>query len=390
MIMEFYTAKRVRCLECKSCAKLVACPANFEKDLCIGCKACFFACPNKAIEMVKEEREEVEIFIDKKPYSVPGRIPVKQALEMLGYRFEDGCETGGCWSCVVEIDGLQRPSCIEAVREKMKIKFVESTRRVVGGFMAHTTGGVGTPWYLKGGWVEVAAFAAGCNFRCPQCQNWRVTYRSKENFEYQVLTPKQAAERITFLRKVYGVHRIAISGGECTLNRKWLVRYIKELRLLNPDEKARFHVDTNGSLLSKDYIDELINAGMSDVGIDLKALEIDTFMRITGLSKELAMKYKRTAWNAVKYILDEHSIFLGIGIPYNQRLISLDEIQRMGGKIAEINPEVQVCVLDYRPEFRRQEILKPTYQEMVQVYKALKEVGLETAICQSVYGHIGP
>jgi pyruvate formate lyase activating enzyme len=389
--MGFYTAEKVGCVECESCTQLVACPANFERERCIGCKACFFACPNRAIEIIEEERRYVEIFVDGELYSVPERIPVKQALKMLGYRFEDGCETGGCWNCAVEINGLPKPSCIMPVKKDMEIRFVESTpRRIVGGFMAHTVGGVGTPWYLKGGYVEVAVFAAGCNFRCLQCQNWRVTYRSKENLEYRVLTPKQAAERITFLRRAYGVHRMAISGGECTLNRKWLVRYIKELRLLNPDEKARFHIDTNGSTLTRDYIDELINVGMSDVGIDLKALEIDTFIRITGLSKELAMKYKQIAWNAVKYILDEHDIFLGIGIPYNKSFISINEIQRMGEKIAEIDPEVQVCVLDYRPEFRRQDISRPSYEEMVQVYRALKNVGLKTVICQTALGYIGP
>jgi len=388
--MKFYTAEKVRCRECESCTKLVACPASFERELCIGCKACFFACPNKAIEMIEDRRREVVISVDGELYSVPERIPVKKALEILGYRFEEGCETGGCWNCVVEVDGLLKPSCMAAVKENMRIRFANTTRRIVGGFMGHTAGGVGTPWYLKGKYVEVAAFTAGCNFRCPQCQNWRITYRSKESIEYQVLTPKQAAERITLLRKVYRVDRMAISGGECTLNRKWLIQYIKELKLLNPDEKARFHVDTNGSLLTKDYIDELINAGVSDIGIDLKALETDTFTRITGLSKELAEKYKQTAWNAVKYILDEYKIFLGIGIPYNKKLISLDEIQRMGEKIAEINPEVQICVLDYRPEFRRKDIPRPSYKEVMEVYKALKNVGLKTVICQTTHGYIGP
>jgi pyruvate formate lyase activating enzyme len=387
--MKFYIARKLKCKKCESCTKLVACPANFEEKHCIGCKTCFFACPNKAIEMVEEERKEVEIFVEGEPYTVPERIPVKKALEMIGYRFEEGCETGGCWGCVVEVNEFVKPSCITAVKEGMQIRFVKSLRRIVGGFMAHAVGGVGTPWYLRGRYVEVAAFAAGCNFNCPQCQNWRVTYRSKEGFEYQALTPKQAAEKISLLRRVHRVDRMAISGGECTLNKKWLIQYIKELKMLNPDEKARFHVDTNGSLLSKDYIDELIEAGMTDVGIDLKALKTDTFMHITGLSKELAERYKQSAWNAVRYIANQE-IFLGIGIPYNKDLISLDEIKRMGEKIAEIDSEVQVCVLDYRPEFRRRNISRPSIEEIVEVYKALKDAGLKTVICQTVMGYIGP
>jgi pyruvate formate lyase activating enzyme len=185
---------------------------------------------------------------------------------------------------------------------------------------------------------------------------------------------------------------MAISGGECTLNRPWLLDYLKELKRLNPDKNARLHVDTNGSILTSDYIDELAEAGMTDIGIDLKGLTIETFTRITGLENvALAERYKETAWEAVKYVHHNHQeVFLGIGIPYNRDLISVGEIRQMGERILSIDPAIQVCVLDYRPEFRRREILRPGYQEMEQVYTTLKEIGLKTVICQTAYGHIGP
>lgn len=37
----------------------------------------------------------------------------------------------------------------------------------------------------------------------------------------------------------------------------------------NDDPKGRLHLDTNASLLTKDYIDELIEAGITDIGIQL-------------------------------------------------------------------------------------------------------------------------
>ena len=39
-----------------------------------------------------------------------------------------------------------------------------------------------------------------------------------------------------------------------------------------------------------------------------------------------------------------------VGIPYNKDLISLEEIGKMGEKIRKIDENVQVCVLDYRPQ----------------------------------------
>ena len=391
-----------RCTDCGFCRELIACPGKEEG--CIGCGACALSCPNQAIEMIEQLRErEVYIEVDGKEALVPERISIKEALALLSYPVvvfpgERGvfapCCVGGCWSCAVQVDGRAKPACITPVKEGLVVKTVLPQeyvpRRIVHGFIGHTVGGVGTPWYLKGRrYIEVACFAAGCNSRCPQCQNWTTTYCGKG----EALTPKQAAQVMTSTRRRLGVNRMAISGGECTLNRPWLIAYLRELRALNPDKGARLHVDTNGSLLTPDYIDELVKAGMTDIGIDLKGLETDTFMRITGLrGKEVALKYKETAWKACKYVFKRYStnIFLGIGIPYNKDLVSLDEISLMGTRIRdEIGPSVQVCVLDYRPEFRSK-ISRPTYEEMKEAHSILKGIGLTTVICQTEYGYIGP
>jgi pyruvate formate lyase activating enzyme len=60
-------------------------------------------------------------------------------------------------------------------------------------------------------------------------------------------------------RRNFRVDRMAISGGECTLNRKWLIEYLSEMKKRNTDEKARLYVDTNGSILTYDYPDELVD-----------------------------------------------------------------------------------------------------------------------------------
>ena len=50
--------------------------------------------------------------------------------------------------------------------------------RIVHGPEPHTVGGKATPWSekRKGRYIEVAIWVAGCNLRCPQCQNFHVTY----------------------------------------------------------------------------------------------------------------------------------------------------------------------------------------------------------------------
>jgi pyruvate formate lyase activating enzyme len=150
---------------------------------------------------------------------------------------------------------------------------------------------------------------------------------------------------MTRARREFGVDRMAISGGECTLNRRWLVHYLTELRRLNRDDAARLHVDTNAVILTPDYIDELVEAGMTDIGPDVKGLTTATFMRITNVHDALMpSKLLETEWNAVRYLVDRYfgRIFIGVGITYNPSLISLDEIHRMGLKLANMEPGLPI------------------------------------------------
>jgi pyruvate formate lyase activating enzyme len=207
------------------------------------------------------------------------------------------------------------------------------------------------------------------------------------------LIPVEAAELMTAVRKKVGVDRMAISGGESTLNRRWLVEYVHELKRLNPDSSARIHVDTNATILTRDYIDELVEIGMTDIGPDLKGYHPETFMGITSIEdKGLAEQYLNTSWAAVQYLIERYKdhVFTGVGIPYNKELITLQEIELIGEKLYKIDPEVQVCVLDYRPEFRKLNLVRPSFNEMVQIHNNLTNKGLKTVICQTEYGHIGP
>jgi pyruvate formate lyase activating enzyme len=348
--------------------------------------------------------EDVKIRVNGESLKVPSGITVNKALTLGGYKVtkfpEKGalfvpCETGGCWSCAVLVDGELKPACQTPVTDGLRITTSvpekRRPRRIIHGFTGHPVGGVGTPWTLKHvhTYIEAACFAAGCNFRCPQCQNWDITYNGKS----RPMPPSEAAQRMTAARKEFDVDRMAISGGESTLNRPWLIEYVRALTSLNPDADARIHIDTNGSVLTEDYIDELVDAGMTDIGIDLKGCTTETFMGITAVNeRRLAELYLSTAWNAVRYLAERYTdmVFTGVGIPYNAKLISLDEIGLAGKKLCEIDPEIQVCALDYRPEFKRHDLQRPSYGDMVEVHSVLKAAGLKTVLCQTHRGHIGP
>ncbi|MDD3454484.1 MAG: radical SAM protein [Methanobacteriales archaeon] len=387
------------CRGCNTC-NLVLCPARnvkkaAEKGECFECGACTLACPYEAIKLDKTKKEEVRVTVDDKPVKAAGLV--KDALKAAGIDTGKSpentifmpCECGGCWTCAVKINNKIALSCITPLSEGMEIEpKIKAPLRVVSGFGAHMVGGVGTPYYLKNSItpIEVVGFTHGCNLRCPQCQNHRIAFTAKA----PILEPKETAEILLGLESIYMTGTVTLSGGECTLNKEWLLETIQRIKR---ERKVNIHIDTNGTILNPAYIDQLVKKGMTQIGIDLKALKTRTFQHITGIKDEkIAKEYLENSWNATEYTINnyEEKVYLGIGIPYNKKLITIKEIKKMGQKIRKINPEIQVCILDYRPEFRRQNIKRPTFNEMIQIKKLLNNEGLKIVIVQTIHGHIGP
>lgn len=389
--------------KCRKCSFCVIVNACHSRGSCIGCLSCYWACPYEARHVVEAEIEPrlVEVYINGGRALVPAGVSIAMALEYVGFKFDRpgskrqnlACRTGGCWACAVVINGSLERSCITPVKEGIVIETDVERKvplRIVHGPEPHMVGGKATPWwevdYIN--YVEAAIWTAGCNLRCPQCQNYHVTYDNTSS----PLTPDEAARLVVLCHKKYGTKGIAISGGEPTISRRWLVDFFKRVsKLVKP--RVRLHLDSNGTTLTPDYIDDLVEAGCNNIGVEPKCSRVETYMKITGIrDRELAKEYLETAWRAIEYIHKSHSdrVYLGVGLVYNRDLISMDEIAEAGRRIASIDPKVQVTVLDYFPTFRRTWIKRPSVSEMLEVKEALEGQGLRTVIVQTEIGHIGP
>ena len=388
-----------RCVRCGFCESVSVCRSAEE---CVGCLACYYACPHEArvVRVEEVECKLLDIYVDGVRYRIPSRLTVMEALKRIGVSFAPPgsrgltapCRLGGCWACAVIIDGELERTCITPVRDGMRISLeVEKATplRIVHGPQPHRVGGKATPWWeVDGlGYVESAIWVAGCNLRCPQCQNYHITYDNSS----RPMTPAEAARKLTECGMIYGTRGLAISGGEPTLNRRWLVEFFRELRRLNPE--ARLHLDSNGTILSKDYVDELVEAGCNNIGIEPKAGRLETYMRITGLNdREEAERFFENSWRILEYVASNYSgkVYVGAGFAYNPEWMSLEEVAEIGDRVASIDPTLQVTVLDYFPAFRRRRLRRPTPREMLEVKKVLEGRGLKTVIVQTSIGHIGP
>jgi pyruvate formate lyase activating enzyme len=127
--------------------------------------------------------------------------------------------------------------------------------------------------------------------------------------------------------------------------------------------------------------------------VDIKAASLDTFKKVTGIkSPTLSRRLLELSWAGIEYLLKncDKKIFVGLGIVYNRSLIPSEELKEIASRIVALNPSVQVCLLDYRPEFRQRDIVQPPAGEMFDIWKLLKKMGLECVLCQTTAGYYGP
>jgi pyruvate formate lyase activating enzyme len=372
-----FAVRNERCLHCGFCNHEINCSQK-ETGICIGCGACIKGCPQEAISLKKgEPSESIRCTVDGRDLTVTGPVSVLNLIRELGKQgeiirrdlaeinHEALCETGGCWNCAVLINGVLARSCVTPLREGMDIVTDLETigknseaARIVTLMRPH-------PHY------DPSVFTHGCNYACDICHNWDMTFASNG----RAMNPHEAVSKLHLDPQEDSW--VGISGGEPTLNRRWLLETIRELRNAAPN--IRIQLDTNASLLTADYIDDLVECGITHVSPDIKALHVKTFMKLCGIqSEEKAQKYLETSWQAIRYINDRYSkeLFMAVSFPYFPSIHTLEELKGMAVRLADISKDIPVTLVEYQPAFRLRNVPFVSSEELETAQKTIESAGL--------------
>ena len=152
------------------------------------------------------------------------------------------------------------------------------------------------------GKVACTVFLAGCNFRCPFCQNWEIVNGKGEDVD-----PK---ELLSFLKKRKGVlDGVCVTGGEPIVHDD-ISALLSEIKELGYSVK----LDTNGS-----YPDKLRNLVENRL-VDTVAMDV----------KNCKERYALTAGTAVNVEEIDESVqfLLSDAVDYEMRTTVADELHR--------------------------------------------------------------
>jgi pyruvate formate lyase activating enzyme len=189
-------------------------------------------------------------------------------------------------------------------------------------------------------------FMAGCNYKCLNCQNWTIAQLPDNGYPPGRLVPARelARECVVWLESPaaqrMGADRIFFSGGEPTIHLPYVERVVVEARKLSPDLKVNF--DTNG-YLTRQSLSKVL-AFTNSITFDLKAFSDEVHLALTGAASAPVLRNAAYVGKHAKEKLWEYRILV---IPE----INLEEIAPLCRFIADIDVQLPVCFLAFRPNY---------------------------------------
>ncbi|MFP4170068.1 MAG: radical SAM protein [Methanomassiliicoccales archaeon] len=192
-------------------------------------------------------------------------------------------------------------------------------------------------------WVTLS----GCNFRCRGC------FSIARERVGSPMHPKEVSALVSkACHRFHGSppEEVVLTGGEPTLDGRFL------LDLAGSLETDRLTLATNGSLLGPDLLEGLIDLGLAQLMIDLKALDEELHLWYTGRTNREVLANIDRCVGRVPVI---------VNTLYIPGIVDLGEVGKMADYLAALQGDLELRVNPYRSELARGDLSRePTVEEM--------------------------
>ncbi|MHB1391579.1 MAG: radical SAM protein [Clostridia bacterium] len=209
-------------------------------------------------------------------------------------------------------------------------------------------------------------FLQGCNFNCLYCHNPETI--SKSSPKAVVMTVSEVMMAIDRVRPF--ISGITVSGGECTLQKEFLIELFEEVHKL----KLTAFVDTNGSIDFSN--EEKLTNSLDMVMLDIKSFDEEEHRMLTGMSNNLILKNAEYLARLDK-LYEIRTVFVP-GLLDNRRNVL--DVSRL---IAGLNPNIRYKLIKFRPLGVLGDMKKvpaPSNELMEDLKKSAEEMGCRNVI----------
>jgi len=216
----------------------------------------------------------------------------------------------------------------------------------------------------------------GCNFRCRGC------FRPARDGGGTLLSAEEALERAErACMKYYGKlpAKAMITGGEPTLNRDFLIDLVSGLRDKGFNEIVLM---SNGYELGREgngnYAAELVDSGLTEAHIDIKAFSEDIHRWYTGRSNKPVLRCVE--------LLHDTGINLLVQTVYIPGIVEESEIEQIAKFLSSIDRGIKYRINPFAPTFAYERVSRrPTIEEMESAYRVASRYLENAIISRSCY-----
>ncbi len=160
---------------------------------------------------------------------------------------------------------------------------------------------------------------------------------------------------------------VSFTGGDLYCQPRFYVETFKLIKREVPD--MWIHIETNGYGLTPRNLEQLYEAGLDSVWLDMKAYREDVYRSLCGTTNKWILELPAR--------IKDMGIVLEIVLLYIPGYVEQEDMEGFAKLIADVDPYTPVMLLAFFPEYKLTSARPPTLEEMLRAYQTLVEGGLK-------------